>query len=72
MSLNDLGSVILACYRQFGMEDLEEVITYHCEALTLCPTGHPSCSTSLNNLATAVFACYEQLGRMEDLEEAIT
>jgi hypothetical protein len=54
------------------MEDLEEVITYHREALTLCPPGHPNRSTSLNNLASAVLTRYEQSGRMEDLEEAIT
>jgi hypothetical protein len=33
------------------MEDLEEVITYHREALTLRPPGHPDRSSSLNNLA---------------------
>jgi hypothetical protein len=54
------------------MEDLEEAITYHREALTLCPPGHPNRSSSLNNLASAVHTRYKQLGSMEDLEEVIT
>jgi hypothetical protein len=36
------------------MEDLEEAITYHREALTLRPPGHPDRFMSLNNLASAV------------------
>ena len=32
------------------MEDLEEVITYHREALTLRPPGHPDHSSSLDNM----------------------
>ena len=47
------------------------MITYHCEALTLCPTGHPNCSISLHNLAITLCSCYDQSGRMEDLEEVI-
>jgi tetratricopeptide (TPR) repeat protein len=54
------------------MEDLEEAITCHREALALRPHGHPDRSSSLNNLANAVSTRFEQLGRMEDLEEAIT
>ena len=44
------------------MNDLEEVITYHHEALSLCPTGHPFRSPSLNNLANAVLTRYKQSG----------
>ena len=54
------------------MEDLDEVMTYHHEALTLRPPGHPDRSMSLNNLANALLAHYKQSGSMEDLEEAIT
>ena len=53
------------------MEDLEEVITYHRQALSLHPLGHPKYYISLSNLANAVFSRYIQSGRMEDLEEVI-
>jgi hypothetical protein len=53
------------------MQDLEETISCHREALTLRPPGHQSRSTSLNNLANAVLIRYNRLGRMEDLEETI-
>ena len=36
------------------MEDLEEAITCHRQALALRPHGHPDRSSSLNNLANAV------------------
>jgi hypothetical protein len=54
------------------MEDLEEAITCHRQALALRPHGHPNRSDSLNNLANAVSTRFQQLGGMEDLEEAIT
>ena len=41
------------------MEDLEEVITFHREALTFRPPGHPDRSQSLNNLAIAVLTRYK-------------
>ena len=54
------------------MVDLEEGITYHCEALTICPHGHLDYSNFLNNLASAVLTRYEQSGRRDsDLEEGI-
>ena len=56
------------------MEDLEEVITYLREALSLRPIGHPNRSMSLSNLAIAVLTRCEWLGSMsvEDLDETIT
>ena len=48
------------------------MITYHREALSLRPSGHPDRSPSLGNLADALFARYMQLGNMENLEEGIT
>jgi hypothetical protein len=54
------------------MEDLEEVITYHREALTLRPPGHPDRSHFPQQPCSAVLTRYEQSGRMEDLEEVIT
>jgi hypothetical protein len=65
--------MIFTRYKQLGsMEDLEEVITYHREALTLCPPGHPDRSIFPQQPCNAVLTRYEQSGRMEDLEEAIT
>jgi tetratricopeptide (TPR) repeat protein len=65
--------LFLLAFRQSGrVEDLEDAITYHRQALTLRPPGHPSRSTSLNNLATALSTRFEQSGRVEDLEDAIT
>jgi hypothetical protein len=54
------------------MQDLEEAIIFHCDALVLCPSGHPNRSSSLNNLAGAIGTRFEQTGQMQDLEEAIT
>jgi len=54
------------------MEDLEDAITSHRQALTLRPPGHPDRSISLNNLASALSTRFQQTGRMEDLEDAIT
>jgi len=54
------------------MEDLEEAISSHREALALHPHGHHHRSSSLTNLGAAVFSRFGQLRRMGDLEEAIT
>jgi hypothetical protein len=51
-SLNDRANTVLTRYEQSGrIEDLEDVITFHREALTLRPPGHPDRFSSLNNLA---------------------
>ena len=51
LSLSNLANTVLARFAQSGrMEDLEDVITYNREALTLHPVGHPNRSSSLNNL----------------------
>ena len=42
------------------MEDLEKVITFNHEALSLCPPGYPYYPSSLNNLADANFTRFEQ------------
>jgi len=42
------------------MADLEKGISYHREALTLRPLGHPDRSSSLNGLANAVAARYKE------------
>ena len=54
------------------VEDLEEAITCHRQALALFPHGYLNRSTSLNNLATAMSTRFEQLGKTDDLEESIT
>jgi hypothetical protein len=48
------------------MEDLEEAISLHREALTLYPLGHPDRSISLTNLAVALDTRFDQSGRIED------
>ena len=48
------------------LDDLEEAITCHRQALTLIPHDHLNRSIPLNNLATAVSTRFEQLGRMEE------
>ena len=53
------------------MEDLEEAIICHRQALALRVHSHPNRSSSLNNLANAFSTCFKQLGGMEYLEEAI-
>src|SRR5260370_37459654 len=53
------------------MEDLEEAIRCHHEALALRPHGHPDRSSSLINLASAVSIRFDQSGRMQDLKEAL-
>ena len=47
------------------MEDLEEVITLHCQVLDLLPQGHPNHSSFLNDLALDLFSRFEQLGGMD-------
>jgi hypothetical protein len=54
------------------MEDLEDAISSHREALTLHPSGHPNRSIFLKNLANALSSCFQHSGRMEDLEESFT
>ena len=54
------------------MEDLEDAILHHHEALTLRPPSHPNHWYSLNNLALALSSRFGQSGRMEDLEDAIS
>ena len=70
-SLNDRANTVLTRYEQSGrIEDLEEVITFYREALTLRLPCHPDRSSSLNDLAVAICARYEHSGKMEDLKEA--
>jgi CHAT domain-containing protein len=54
------------------MEDLEEAIACHREALDIHPSLHPDRYVSLGGLANAVSIRFQQLGKMQDLEEAIT
>lgn len=53
------------------MEDLEEAIRCHREALALRPLGNPDRSKFLSGLADSVFTRFRQSGRKEDSEEAI-
>ena len=72
-TLNDLAIAVSTRFEQLGgMENLEESITYHRQALALRPHGHPDRPSSLDNLAYAMSTRFQQFGRMENLEEAIT
>ena len=72
-SLNNLANSLHTRFKQSGRtEDLEDAISFHRQALTLRPPGHPGRSTSLNNLAVVLSTRFEQSGRVEDLEDAIS
>jgi hypothetical protein len=49
-------------------------VTYHREALSLHPSGHPDRPVSLYNSASTALACYKRLGQgcPGDLNQAIT
>ncbi|KAH8105041.1 CHAT domain-containing protein [Phellopilus nigrolimitatus] len=71
-SFNNLAGAVQTRFEQTGrMEDLEESIALHRDALELRPHEHPDRSSSFNNLANAVQTRFKQTGRMEDLEESI-
>ena len=65
MSLNNLANAISIRLDELGRtEDMEEVIIYNREAITLRPLGHPHRSRSLTSLADSVLTCFEQLGQV--------
>jgi len=69
---NNLAIAVFSRFEHSGrMEDLEETIICHREALALRPRGHHNSPSSLNNLANALSTRFEQSGSMKDLE-AIT
>ncbi|KAL0575285.1 hypothetical protein V5O48_006686 [Marasmius crinis-equi] len=71
-ALDQLAAAMRKRYDQTGkIEDVEEEITLHKEALQLRPEGHSDRPKSLNNLAKIIRVRFEMLGRSEDLEEAI-
>ena len=55
-----------------AIEDIEEAIGIHREALTLRPEGHPDRHWSLFRLAWCLGVRYCKQGTLPDLEEAIT
>jgi hypothetical protein len=71
MSLSNLAHAMSERFKQSGnMEDLEQGITCHREALAHRPIGHPFRSPSLSDIAHLLLARFEHLGRTEDLEDA--
>ena len=73
MSLNTIAKALLYRFNQSGkMEDLEDAISTHREALALRPLGHLHHTSSLNNLGVALVTRFDQLGMNEDLEHAIS
>ncbi|KAJ7927660.1 CHAT domain-containing protein [Mycena leptocephala] len=70
--LIDTGSEMMKTFEiSAHMDDLEESIGFHREALELRPGSHPNRSSSLNNLASALSMRFEQTGQLADLEESI-
>ena len=68
----NLANALSIRFKQLGkVEDLEEAILSHRQALALCPPGHPNRSSLFMNLANALSTRFHQLGKVEDLEEAI-
>jgi tetratricopeptide (TPR) repeat protein len=68
-SLNNLANAVRT---RFGnVEDLEEAIQLHREALELRPAPYPDRSSSLDSLAGVIPARFKQRGNLEDLDEAI-
>ena len=69
---NNLGSFVGNRYARSGrMEDLEESIACHSQALSLRPRGHPDRSTSLSNFGGGLTSRFNQLERIEDLGKAV-
>src|SRR3712207_7470992 len=56
---------------QGNVQNLEEAIQYHREALSLRPAGHPRRTYSLANLAIALTTLFEQQWNVQNLEEAV-
>ncbi|KAH8111135.1 TPR-like protein [Phellopilus nigrolimitatus] len=78
-SLNNLAVALRTRFKQTGqkilqtgqMEDLEESIVLHHDALQLLPPGHPDHSEFLSNLGRAMWTRFEKSDRVEDLEESL-
>jgi tetratricopeptide (TPR) repeat protein len=72
MSLNNLAGVLHTRFGQTGrIEDVDEAIALHREALGLLPAPHPNRSNSLHNLAEVFLTKYNTLQQSPDLERAL-
>ena len=71
--LSDLASNLLNQFEQQGhIPDLEQCITYCCEALNLYPASNPKHGDCKKNLAVTLSFRFSLLGQKGYLEEAIT
>ena len=71
-SFNNLAGALCIHFGQLArMEDLEEAITCHRQALALRPQGHPNRSFSLGILANALYTRFEQSRSHNDLLDAV-
>jgi hypothetical protein len=69
--LNSLASVLWTRFGQTGqIEDIDEAIALHWEALRLRPAPHPNQYMSLNNLANILDTRFSQTGQIKDVDEA--
>ncbi|TFK23747.1 hypothetical protein FA15DRAFT_705213 [Coprinopsis marcescibilis] len=71
-SLNNLAIALFTRFNHRGsLEDLEQSIVLHKEALGLRPSRHPQRSVSLSNLANVRMARFEYKPNLGDLEECL-
>ncbi|KAG2131924.1 CHAT domain-containing protein [Suillus cothurnatus] len=68
-----LAEVVEARFKQCGsIDDIDEAIQLHREAVSLCPEGHADYDTYLNNLALSLVSRFRHQGKPNDLDEAIS
>jgi tetratricopeptide (TPR) repeat protein len=72
VTLNNLGSVLLARCSKTDFADVDEAIAMHQEAVGLLPAAHPHRPASLYNLAIALSARFDHAGQIKDIDKAIT
>ncbi|THH12051.1 hypothetical protein EW146_g7828, partial [Bondarzewia mesenterica] len=70
---NNLALLLGRRFEQTGwIDDLEEAVSFHREALSLHPATHPDRPLLLNNLGNMLRIRFEHVGQLDDLEEAVS
>lgn len=71
--LYNLAGALMTRFRRLGeIQDLQDVIAFHEQALVLRPAGHKDRAISLYEIAAARVTRFQKLEEMEDLQQAIT
>ena len=71
MSLNNLAQQLKTQFPiSEQLQDIDESISYHQEAVTLRPVGHRGRPNSLKNLSDALLARFGRTGNPSDSEQA--